>query len=130
MAIARDTTAANIKPLEGSIIRRFNAGAAIAAGELVAMMADGNVDPADTSAFVGSQIIGVAIAAAAAADDAVDVVTYGPVVCLTGGTPAAIVYGSDTAGEPSESVGTKDTIVGFNESATVLFVRPRLIDLS
>ncbi len=130
MAIARDTTAANVKPLEGSIIRRFTAGAAIAAGELVSMMADGNVDPTDTGAFTGAQIVGVALAAAAAAGDAVDIVTYGPVVCITGGTPAALVYGSDTAGEPSESVGTKDAIAGWNESATVLFVRPRLIDLS
>ena len=130
MAIARDTTAANIKPLEGSIVRRFTAGAAIAAGELVSIMADGNVDPTDTSAFVGAQIVGVAIQAAAAAADKVDVVTYGPCKCITGGTPAAIVYGSDTAGEPSESVGTKDSIAGFVEAATILFVRPRLIDLS
>jgi hypothetical protein len=130
MAIARDTTAANIKPLEGAIVRRFTAGAAIAAGELVSMMADGNVDPTDTTAFTGAQIVGVAIQAAAAAGDKVDVVTYGPCKCLTGATPAAIVYGSDTAGEPSESVGTKDSIAGFAESAAILFVRPRLIDLA
>jgi hypothetical protein len=130
MAIARDTTAANIKPLEGAIIRRYTAGAAIAAGELVSMMADGNVDPTDTSAFTGAQIVGVALAAAAAAADPVDVVTYGPVVCLTGATVAAIVYGGDTAGEPVETAGTKSAIAGFNESATVLFVRPRLVDLS
>jgi hypothetical protein len=56
--------------------------------------------------------------------------TYGPVVCLTGATVAAIVYGGDTAGEPVETAGTKSAIAGFNESATVLFVRPRLVDLS
>ena len=130
MAIARDTTAANIKPLEGAIVRRFTAGAAIAAGELVSMMADGNVDPTDTGTFAGSLVVGVALQAAAASGDKVDVVTYGPCKCITGGTPAALVYGSDTAGEPSESVGTKDVIAGWNESATVLFVRPRLVDLS
>ena len=37
MAIARDTTADNIKPLNGAIIRRFTAGAAVAAGEIVSM---------------------------------------------------------------------------------------------
>ncbi len=130
MAIARDTTEDNIDHLESASIRRFTAGAAIAAGEIVSMMADGNVDPTDTGAFTGAQIIGVAIKAASAAGDPVDVVTHGPIQCITGGTPAAIVYGSDTAGEPSESVGTKDSIAGWNESATVLFVRPRLIDLS
>ena len=129
MAIARDTTAANIKPLEGAIIRRFTAGATIAAGELVSMMADGFVDPTDTGTFAGALVVGVALQAVSSTE-VVDVVTYGPVKCITGGTPAALVSGSDTAGEPSESVGTKDVIAGWNESATVLFVRPRLIDLS
>ena len=49
MAIARDTTAANIKPLEGAIIRRFTAGTAVAAGEIVAMQSDGYVDPSDST---------------------------------------------------------------------------------
>lgn len=129
MAIARDTTAANIKPLEGAVIRRFTAGATIAAGEIVSMMADGYVDPADSTAFTGCMVVGIALDAAASGDR-VDVVTHGPVKCITGGTPAAFVYASDTAGEPSESVGTKDVAIGFNESATVLFVRPQFIDLS
>lgn len=129
MAFSRQTTAKLVKPLPGSIIRRFTAGATIAAGELVSMMADGYVDPTDTGAFTGCQIVGVALQAVASAAK-VDVVTYGPVTAVLEGTPAAIVYGSDTAGEPSESAGTKDAIAGWNESATVLFVKPRLIDLS
>jgi hypothetical protein len=129
MAIGRDTTAANIKPLEGAIVRRFTAGATIAAGEIVSMMADGYVDPANTSNFTGSMVVGIALDAATSGDR-VDVVVFGPVKCITGGTPAAFVYASDTAGEPSESVGTKDVAIGFNESATVLFVRPQFIDLS
>lgn len=129
MAIARDTTAANIKPLEGAVVRRFTAGATIAAGEIVSMMADGYVDPGDASAFTGCMVVGIALAAAASGER-VDVVVFGPVKCVTGGTPAAFVYASDTAGEPSETVGTKDVAIGFNESATVLFVRPQFIDLS
>ena len=54
MAFGRNTTAELIKPLEGSIIRRYTAGATIAAGEIVSRMADGYVDPADTAAFTGS----------------------------------------------------------------------------
>ena len=130
MAIARDTTADNIKPLKGAIIRRYVCGAAIAAGEIVSMMADGYADPADSSAFTGCMVLGIALNATAAAGDPVDVVIFGPVNCNTGGTPAALVYLSDTAGEPAETVGTKDVAVGFNESATVLFVRPQFIDLS
>ena len=83
MAIARDTTASNIKPLEGAVIRRFTAGATIAAGELVTMQSDGYIDPTDTAAV--QHIAGVAIAGAVAGDR-VDVVTIGPVKCLTGAT--------------------------------------------
>jgi hypothetical protein len=129
MAIARDTTAANIKPLEGAIVRKFTAGATIAAGEIVVMMADGYVDPANTGAFTGCMVLGIALTEAASGNK-VDVVVFGPVKCVTGATPAALVYASDTAGEPSESVGTKDVAIGFAESATVLFVRPQFIDLS
>jgi hypothetical protein len=41
-----------------------------------------------------------------------------------------LIYASDTAGEPSESAGTKDLVVGYAESATVLFVQPQIIDFS
>jgi hypothetical protein len=129
MAFGRETTAKNIKPLEGAIVRRFTAGATIAAGEIVVMMADGFVDPANTAAFTGSIVAGIALDGAAAGER-VDVVVFGPVQCLIDATPAAFIYASDTAGEPSETVGTKDVIVGFAESATVLFVRPQFIDLS
>ncbi len=123
MAFGRLTTAELIKPLDGAVIRRYTAGATIAAGEIVSLMADGYVDPADTSAFTGAL-------QAAAAGQRIDVVTHGPVVCLEDGTAANLVYASDTAGEPSESVGTKDVLVGFTESASVLFVRPEFIDRS
>lgn len=129
MAFGRNPTAELIKPLEGSIIRRYTAGATIAAGEIVSMMADGYVDPADTTDFTAAAVLGIALKAATAGQR-VDVVVYGPVVCLTEGTPGNLVYASDTAGEPAESVGTKDVLVGITESATVLFVRPEFIDRS
>ncbi len=129
MAIARNTTAETIKPLNGAIIRRYTAGAAVAAGEIVAMQSDGYVDPANTtSGFM--QPVGIALQAATAAGQVIDVVTFGPVVAITGGTPGSVLYASDTAGEPAESVGTKDVLVGIAESATVLFVRPEFIDRS
>lgn len=134
MAASRDTTAANVKPLEGAIIQRFTAGAAIEAGEFVEMQSDGYVDPAAATAVV---LGGVGIALprnggdpAAAAGDAVDVVTHGPVLCMAGATIGALIYASDTAGELSETAGTKDTVIGFAQSATVLFVRPQIIDFS
>lgn len=123
MATARDTTAANIKPLEGAIIRRFTAGAAIAAGELVSMSSDGYINPSDSTA-AKNPVLGVAIQAAAAAGLRIDVVTFGPVVCLTGATPGGLQYNSTTAGEPLETTAGNQTVAGIAESATVLFVRP------
>ena len=57
---------------------------------------------------------------------------HGPVVCLLDATKGALCYATNTAGEPGESGGThtKDTIFGYNESATVLFVRPQIKDFS
>lgn len=122
MAIARDTTAEHVKPLEGAITRRFTAGATIAAGELVSMSSDGYVDPSDSTSAKNT-VLGVALQGVASSHR-VDVVTFGPVVCLTGATPGALVYNSTTAGEPLESVAGNQTVAGVAESATVLFVRP------
>jgi len=126
MAIGRDTTAANIKPLEGALIDRFTAGAAIAAGELVSMSSDGYIDPADSTS-AKSLVLGVAVQAAAAAGERIDVVTHGRVKCLTGATPGAVVYNSTTAGEPLETVAGNQTVAGIAESATVLFVHPATV---
>jgi len=125
MAIARDTTADNIKPLNGAIMRRYTAGAAVAAGEIVSMQSDGYVDPANTTS-AAQKVVGVALQAASAAGQVIDVVVFGPVVCVTGATPGAIIHASDTAGEPAESAGTNAGVTGFAESATVVFVRPEV----
>lgn len=119
MAIGRDTTAANIKPLDGAIVRRGTLGATTVAGEIVEMQTDGYWDPAVATGVVMNGAIAVQGGAAA---DVVDLVVFGPVKCLTGATPGAIVYVSDTAGEPDETAGTKSAVIGYAESATVLFV--------
>lgn len=125
MAAARETTAKLIKPLQGAIVRRYTAGATVSPGELVSMAGDGKVDPANASSVTLAAVLGVALGNADLADgDPVDVVVYGPVLCLTGATVGALIYATDTAGEPGESAGTKTSIAGIAESATVLFVRP------
>lgn len=123
MAIARDTTAANIKvPNKACIIKKYTAGSTIAAGELVSMSSDGYIDPSDSTS-AKNPVLGVAIAGAASGFP-VDVVLFGEVICLTGATPGAVVYNSTTAGEPSESVAGNQTVAGIAVSATTLFVRP------
>lgn len=119
MAIARDTTVANIKPLTGAIVRRGTLGAATVAGEIVELQSDGKFDPAVATAVIKSGRIALQ---SGGDGDVVDMVTYGPVLCLTGATIGAIVYVSDTAGEPAETAGTKSAVIGYAESATVLFV--------
>ena len=52
------------------------------------------------------------------------------VKCLIGATPAAIIYASDTAGEPSATAGTKSAIVGKAIAADVLFVNVQQVALS
>jgi len=124
MSIARDTTAANIKPLAGAVVRRYTPGAAVAAGEVVSLQSDGYVDPSDSTS-AADEVIGIAVkAAAAAGDPKIDVVVLGPIVCLTGATPGETVFNSTTAGEPSESAAGNNTAVGYAESTTVLFVLP------
>ena len=132
MAIARDTTTANIKPLEGAIVRRFVAGSAIAPGEVVSMSSDGYIDPAKADAVATNRLLGIALAvknqaAAYAAGDAVDVVVFGAVQCVTGGTPGAVCYSSDTEGEPAGTAGTKSAVVGIVIAATVVMVNPYIV---
>jgi len=124
MSIAR-TTAANselVKPLGGAVIRRYTLGATVLPGEVVSMQSDGFVDPADTTS-AAQCIVGIAIKGGLVTQTA-DVVVSGPVVCITGGTPGATVFASNTAGEPAESAGSNYGLVGFVEAATIVFVRP------
>lgn len=127
MAIARDTTAANIKPLGGAVVRRGTLGATTAAGEIVELQSDGYWDPANAAAVIMNG--GIALQAGVSGE-VVDIVVFGPVKCLTGATPGAIVYVSDTAGEPAETAGTKSAVIGFAESATVLFVNFQTVAFS
>ena len=127
MAIAVDNTPANVKPLEGAVVRRYIAGSAISPGSPVCMSSDGYIDEADSDALATNNVVGIALAprnqgTAFAAGDAVDVVVEGPVQCVTGGTPGAFAYTNATAGDIGETAGTKSLIIGRVETATVIFV--------
>lgn len=127
MAASRDTTNENIKPLEGAIVQKVQAGTTIDAGEIITLQSDGKWDPTATSA---AQLT-VAVALQDATDgDWIAAVVYGPVKNMIGATIGALIYASDTAGELSESAGTKDTVIGYAKTATVLFVQPQIIDFS
>jgi hypothetical protein len=129
MALTMDTTAEHIKPLEGAIVRRFTCGATVVAGTPVTMSADGFVDPSDASDATLSFCIGIALQGGLVGER-IDVVVFGPVVCVTGMTIGTLVYVSDTVGEMSQTAGTKTTIIGWAESASIIFVNIKIVSLS
>ena len=58
--------------------------------------------------------------------DTVDAVVLGRVYnAVTGGTSAAVLYASNTAGEPAESAGTNTSIAGYVLNATDVFIQPQ-----
>ncbi len=125
--MAAITQGTDIKPLPGAIIRKGTLGATVTKGDPVTLQSDGFWDMCDTSA--AQLTVGVAVQGGVVTN-VVDVVVYGPVQCLSGASPGALVYGSDTAGAYDDAVGTKDLVIGYAESATVLFVQPQIIDFS
>jgi hypothetical protein len=127
MAAITKASAANVKPLEGSILRRGTLGATVTAPSPVTLQSDGYWDSTDTSA--AQLIVAVALQSGIAGDE-VDLVTHGAVLALSGATPGSLVYGADAAGGFETAAGTKGTVIGYAESATILFVQPQVIDFS
>ena len=127
MTAITKAAAADVKPLEGAIIRKGILGAAVTAPSPVTLQSDGYWDGTDTSA--AQLTVSIALQSGVAGDT-VDLVMFGPVVALSGATIGSLVYGSDTAGAFDTAVGTKDLKIGYAETATVLFVNPQIIDFS
>lgn len=125
--MAAITQGTDIKPLPGAIVRKGTLGTTVTKGDPVTLQSDGYWDPTDTSA--AQLTVGIAVQGGVVGD-VVDIVVYGPVQCISGATPGSLAYGSDTAGALDTAVGTKDLVVGYVESATVLFVQPQIIDFS
>ena len=124
MAVARQTDAAKINPGRNAIVEQGVVGATIAAGEVVSMQSDGYWDPAIATGVVPS--IGIAVQGGAVGDT-IDIVMHGPIECLTGGTPGAVLYVSDTAGEPAEAAGTKSAVIGYVLTATKVYVNSQTV---
>lgn len=128
-------TAADVRALNGSIVRRAAAGEAMTVGDAVYVSgANGNIPTVSKSvatAIATSNLFGVVVAGdpakngstTIASGDPVDVVVFGPVAGFTG-TAGGHVWAGDTAGTLVDAVGTKSEIAGFMESASVLFLRP------
>lgn len=128
-------TSTDVRPLTGATVRRFTAGGSITLGNAVYIASDGDVEEADGSVIGTTWAVGVAVATpdggtSVSSGERVDVVLAGPVAGFSSLTPGALGYVSDTTGGIDTAAGTKTLILGFNESATVFFVRPQLSSLS
>lgn len=131
-------TAASVRPADGYPLhtRRYNAGGTVTPGQAVYIAADGDVEAADGDAAASAEAIGIALSdgfgsTSFAAGNRIDVVTHGPVGGFSGMTPGLPVYVSPTAGAldqtASATTGDFNFIIGYAESATVLFVQPSLV---
>ena len=132
MAFGRKSVLSQVRPLvvpsdPRTIIRKGTLGATTEAGEIVCLQSDGKWDPADASAV--QLFCGVALQSGGDTDP-VDVLLYGPCEVLIDATPGTAIYVSDTAGEYVESAGTKSYIIGYAETATILFVNPQPVALA
>ena len=129
-------TAANVRPCDGYPIhtRRANAAATITPGQPAYLNSSGDLDLAANTSAALSEARGVILSDGGGsvsfpAATRVDYVTHGPVAGFAGMTPGSPVYVS-TAGVYSHtagSTGTYNYIVGYAESATVLFVNPQIV---
>ena len=127
MGAITQADAALVKPLAGAIVRRATLGTTVTAPALVTLQSDGFWDPTDTSA--AQLTVGVSLQSGVVGDE-IDIVVFGPVLALSGATIGNLVFASDTAGAYDTAVGTKDVIVGYSETAAILFVQPDIIDLA
>lgn len=129
-------TAADVRPLAGAMVLRFEAGAALDVGAVVYVDSDGNVQETDGDAIETTlPCVGIVVAALDGDDDAadgekVDVVVRGPVAGFSSMTPGALGYVSDGAGLLATTVVDNGFIVGYAESASVFYVRPETIHLT
>lgn len=125
--MAAITQGTDIKPLRGAVIRKVTLGTTVTKGDPITLQSDGYWDPTDTDA---AQLTVRVAVQGGSAGDVVDSVCSGPVQCISGATAGVLVYGSDTAGAYDDAGGTKGLVIGYVESATVLFVQPQIIDFS
>jgi hypothetical protein len=133
---------ANVRPLNGCVIRRAVAAGALAYGDVVYITSATTydlptVDKIAGGALATSNPYGIVVStnnpgatSIAAAGEVVDVVVFGPVTGYSGMTPGASIWASDTAGRLSSVVGTHSGFVGTAETAVTVFVRPGLYVIS
>jgi len=132
-------TVADVRPLPGAVVRRYDAGGTITPGSAVYVASDGDVEDADADGEASARAIGIAVAGpdgavSYAAGDRVDVVTHGPVCGYSDLTPGGIMYTSTTAGAIATAAATANDdyiwVLGYAEAADTIYVTPWTYDIA
>jgi len=132
-------TAADVRPLPGAVVRRYDAGGTVTAGMAVYLASDGDVEAADADGEASVRAIGIAVAGpdgktSFASADRLDVVTLGPVTGFSSLTPGGLMYSSVTAGKLADAAATAADdyiwVIGYAESAANVYVAPWTYDIA
>ena len=129
------TTAANVRPRNGAIVRKFTCGGTVTPGNGVYVASDGDVERADADDQTQCQAVGIAVsdgsgATSFAAGTVIDVVVHGAVTGFASMTPGGVVYVDTGAGDldqtASATTGDFNYIIGRAISAATIFVQPQM----
>jgi len=132
-------TAADVKPLPGAVVRRYDADATLYAGNAVYLKSDGEVAQADADTAANARAIGLAVAGPEGkttflAGDALDVVVGGPVAGFSSLTPGTYLFSSTTAGAIADAAATTQAdyiwVIGYAEAAARMYVQPWTDDIA
>lgn len=129
-------TAADVRPLPGSVVRRFTAVSTVNAGTPVYLDSDGKIAHGNATGRATSHVIGMAVAdnngsTIFLADDPVDVVVFGPVAGGSSLAEGSFAYCGTTAGGMEDGTpgsGNYRCVVGIPHAAGILFINPVITD--
>lgn len=128
-------TAANVRALEGAILRNKKAGGTVSMGQAGYIDSNSAVQAAKADAAATSAAEGIVVAVAqpgqtsAASGEGISMCVFGPVGGFSSLTPGAVYYvddttaGAITATAPT-GAGKWAKSIGYAESDTILFVSP------
>lgn len=122
-------TAADVRPLPGAEIVRFEAGGTVNLGDAVYVDSSGKVQQADASVAGTAHALGIVVSCpdgktSAASGQWVDVQVWGRIAGFSGMTPGDVLYTSDTTAKLADAAGTVSHKMGKPLTATVLYLRP------
>jgi hypothetical protein len=128
-------TAGDIRPLTGAVTRRGVLGGVATPGDAVYLDGANGWKKADADGEASAQARGVVVSngngsTSFASGETVDIVMEGPVEGYAAMTPGGAAFVSTTAGALDQTApattGDFPFVVGFAETATVLYVRPQM----